>query len=404
MAAILLLEVGTIVDIDYLVALMWDRPPASARGNLRTYAHHIRARLAGTTAGLHGSPTRGYRLDPGEVAVDLADFHAATAIARGAAKACDHHSERRQLDRATMIWSGPLAADATGSGAFTQTIDALSLARIDTEEALLAARLACGDIDGLTAAVTAFLSRHPWRDRAWELLMHTYLARGDAPAALQVFQRYRRTRQDELGLDPAEQLSALHLAILTGRPVSVAHCCRPPADHRSDHGQMRATGRTQSVVSPSDRAIEEPRMAMSVESLTEFAAAVTPRLVRSAYLLTGDLAAAEDLVQEALLRALRHGHRASVGGALESYTRTTMYRLQVSAWRRRRFRTVDHALARLPPRQRAVVVLRFFEDASVTETAEILQCGVGTVKSQTSKALAKLRVLMPPPHSQPEGA
>lgn len=170
-------------------------------------------------------------------------------------------------------------------------------------------------------------------------------------------------------------------------------------------------------------------MPMPVDRFTEFAAAVTPRLVRSAYLLTGDLGAAEDLVQEALVRTYRHGHRIMIDGALESYTRTTMYRLQLRSWRRRRFRLTDlqglpagaepsydptddatirlllrRALAQLPPRQRAVVVLRFLEDADVNQTAEILQCGVGTVKSQTAKALAKLRLLIPALRSENEGS
>jgi DNA-directed RNA polymerase specialized sigma24 family protein len=78
-------------------------------------------------------------------------------------------------------------------------------------------------------------------------------------------------------------------------------------------------------------------MPMPVDEFTEFAAAVTPRLVRAAYLLTGDLGAAEDLVQEALVRTYRHGRRVLIDGALESYTRTTMYRLQLRSWRRRRF-------------------------------------------------------------------
>lgn len=161
-------------------------------------------------------------------------------------------------------------------------------------------------------------------------------------------------------------------------------------------------------------------MPMPVDEFTEFAAAVTPRLVRAAYLLTGDLGAAEDLVQEALVRTYRHGRRVLIDGALESYTRTTMYRLQLRSWRRRRFRLTDlaglhagvepshdpteeatirllvqRALAQLPPRQRAVIVPRFFGDIDVNQTVEILQCGAGTVKGQTAKTLAKLRVRFP---------
>ncbi|MGB2567694.1 SigE family RNA polymerase sigma factor [Micromonospora citrea] len=152
-----------------------------------------------------------------------------------------------------------------------------------------------------------------------------------------------------------------------------------------------------------------------------FVRARTPALLRSAYLLTGDQHLAEDLVQSALARTHRSWGRLHDTGNAEAYTRKTMYHLQVSWWRRRRVResvtselpeprrhdVTDHAsqtslritlrgaLARLSTKQRAVLVLRFFEDRSEAEAAELLGVTVGTVKSQTSKALAKLRAVAP---------
>ena len=154
---------------------------------------------------------------------------------------------------------------------------------------------------------------------------------------------------------------------------------------------------------------------------TDFASFVRARsaaLLRTAYLLTGDQHLAEDLVQTALARTHLSWNRLYAAGNAEAYTRKIMYHHQVSWWRRRRVtevgieappdpRGTDHmdaaamritllvALRRLTPGQRAVLVLRFYEDRSERETAEALNCSIGTVKSQTSRALARLRQTAP---------
>jgi RNA polymerase sigma-70 factor (sigma-E family) len=159
-------------------------------------------------------------------------------------------------------------------------------------------------------------------------------------------------------------------------------------------------------------------------SLSEFDTFVrtrTPALLRSAYLLTGDQHLAEDLVQSALARTHRAWRGLHETGNAEAYTRKTMYHLQVSWWRRRRVAesmtgdmpeprrdaSTDHAnqtalrlslraaLLKLSAKQRAVLVLRFFEDRSEAEAAELLGVSAGTVKSQTSRALARLRSVAP---------
>lgn len=156
---------------------------------------------------------------------------------------------------------------------------------------------------------------------------------------------------------------------------------------------------------------------MSETSDAEFRAFVAARsraLLRTAYLLTGDHQLAEDLLQTALTKTYLSWERIRDHGSVESYVRTTLVTTQISWWRRRwwsersvgevwerpaddafdRFDEWDRiwrSLRRLPPRQRAVVVLRYYEDLSEAEIARVLGCSTGTVKSQASRALATLR-------------
>ncbi len=142
-----------------------------------------------------------------------------------------------------------------------------------------------------------------------------------------------------------------------------------------------------------------------------FVVSRSPALLRTAYLLVRDQGLAEDLLQASLTKTWLAWGR--IHGDPEPYVRRVMLTTQVSLWRRlwnRELPTADfpdlpsdadaavdsgdlwEALGHLPRRQRAVVVLRYYEDLTETETARLLGCSVGTVKSQCAKALAKMRL------------
>jgi RNA polymerase sigma-70 factor (sigma-E family) len=153
-------------------------------------------------------------------------------------------------------------------------------------------------------------------------------------------------------------------------------------------------------------------------SFRDYVQARSRALLRTAYMLTGNRADAEDLVQAALAKTYLAWDRIEDRGAVDGYVRRALVNTHISWWRRRRveeFPTdqipdqaiADHfassatddleeslrrAIDRLPQRMRAALVLRYYEDMTEAEVAEVLGISLGTVKSTVSRAVAKLRI------------
>jgi RNA polymerase sigma-70 factor (sigma-E family) len=167
-----------------------------------------------------------------------------------------------------------------------------------------------------------------------------------------------------------------------------------------------------------DASRDAPGRPADSDDESEFREYVTSRgraLLRTAYLLTGNLADAEDLLQAALAKTYLAWDRIEDRGALDGYVRRAMINTHISWWRRRRVQefptdelpdqaVADHAagsdltetlraaIDRLPQRMRTAVVLRYYEDMTEAEVAERLGVSLGTVKSTVSRAVAKLRI------------
>lgn len=161
------------------------------------------------------------------------------------------------------------------------------------------------------------------------------------------------------------------------------------------------------------------------EAFSEFTSARSGSLFRTAYLVMGDYQLAQDLVQESLTKTYVAWSRLRDVNNAEAYTRRVIVTTSIS-WRRRksfRERPADRLpdpgvpdptsllpeqdelwveVHRLPPRQRTAVVLRFCEDLSERQTAELMGCSVGSVKRQVSVALSKLREAMGPRLTLPQ--
>ncbi|HWJ81143.1 MAG TPA: SigE family RNA polymerase sigma factor [Nocardioides sp.] len=153
-------------------------------------------------------------------------------------------------------------------------------------------------------------------------------------------------------------------------------------------------------------------------AFAEFVSTRSGALHRAAYLMVGDVGLAQDLVQEALTKTYVAWPRLRDAGNAEAYTRKVITNTAITWFRRKGWygeqpaadlpETSDAghaddvaartslmgALAQLPPRQRAAIVLRFYEDLTEAQTAAAMDCAVGTVKSQVSAGLAKLRALL----------
>jgi DNA-directed RNA polymerase specialized sigma24 family protein len=128
----------------------------------------------------------------------------------------------------------------------------------------------------------------------------------------------------------------------------------------------------------------------------EFVTARLPAVLRFAGVLTGDRGLAEDVVQDVLIRASSRWQAIAQLDRPEAYVRKMVVN-EILSWRRRSWRLVP----KLPRRQRAVLVLRYYEGLSDLDIAAVLGCRPGTVRGYASRALAALRIEMAGPARQP---
>jgi RNA polymerase sigma-70 factor (sigma-E family) len=216
-----------------------------------------------------------------------------------------------------------------------------------------------------------------------------------------------------------------HLAISPRAPAQRQHglVLRPASDELAaaehDLGFAEAGTATRRPMVPSARTVDGDELAARSAGsddpvFRDYVRSRSRALLRTAYLLTGNMADAEDLVQAALTKTYLAWNRIQDRSAVDGYVRRAIVNTHISWWRRRRLEeyptdvipdqaVVDYpetsdlqeslrrAINRLPQRMRAAVMLRYYDDMTEAEVAEVLGVSLGTVKSTVSRAVAKLR-------------
>ncbi|MFI0797086.1 BTAD domain-containing putative transcriptional regulator [Micromonospora rubida] len=209
--AALAVEANRAVSLPRLAEMIWAAsPPASAVANLRSYAGGLRRTLGGRLIAHRNAYE--LRLAPHEL--DVAEFHRLADEGRALLAAADPAGAVTSLTAALAQWRGPSGEGMPRGTALDNRWASLDEQRLQVFEELVEARLTVGEHGRLPPELRGHLADHPLRERAWGQLMLALYRCGDASAALAVYQDARAVLGDQLGIEPGEELVALHRAVL----------------------------------------------------------------------------------------------------------------------------------------------------------------------------------------------
>ncbi|MFC4117037.1 AfsR/SARP family transcriptional regulator [Nonomuraea zeae] len=215
--AALLLRGNLTVRRDELIDYVWDgAPPPGARGAVQTYMARLRAALQ--PACVIVTRSDGYLIEMPETALDLHRFRELGARAETAA-AQDRAAESALLQQALELWRGPALADVPSETLRTLAAIPLAEERLATLERRIEADLTLGRHRQVLAELRTLTAEHPLHERFWGQLVMALHGSGRQAEALEAFRGLRRLLHDELGIEPGEDLQALHRQVLNGAPA-----------------------------------------------------------------------------------------------------------------------------------------------------------------------------------------
>jgi WD40 repeat protein/DNA-binding SARP family transcriptional activator/class 3 adenylate cyclase len=211
----LLFRANELVPAETLVDEIWgEEPPEKARNVIQTYISHLRKALGSDRIQSH-APGYRLRLDSGEL--DAIRFD---ALMRDAKKALpvDPNIAVGTIEDALALWRGPALADLADQPSLLAEAARLDELRLEAQEHRIEALLASGAQARMIGELETMLTRHPWRESLWGLLMLAFYREGRQAEALSTYQRAREILADELGIDPSPELTKLHDRVLNQDP------------------------------------------------------------------------------------------------------------------------------------------------------------------------------------------
>lgn len=217
--AVLLLRANTPVSTETLLDLLWPAAaPSSARANLHSYVSDLRRLLHADEQPRLWREAGGYQLRVGPDELDVAAFERLAGEGRQALAERRHAHAAEQLTQALACWRGPVLEDLPPPAALRPEAERLDELRMVVLEDSIEARLELAEPALLATELTTLTARHPLRERLWAHLMLALYRAGRQADALHTYQRVYRLLDEELGVEPGEQLRQLHQRILAADP------------------------------------------------------------------------------------------------------------------------------------------------------------------------------------------
>jgi DNA-binding SARP family transcriptional activator len=217
--ALLATNCGTVVPRDWIVDVLWDDPPSSARQQVHNVIHALRRVLTQADARANLTLTEGgYVLHTDGIGVDAVRFRNHLRGARIAAARGDRGEAADHLRHALAQWRGPALA-GLASGRLAPIATLLDDERIAAVEQLAQLRLAAGESAAVTGELVRLVAEHPLRESLRAVLMKALYQDGRRAEAITCYEQGRRLLAEDLGLDPSPVLRAAHQYVLSGAPV-----------------------------------------------------------------------------------------------------------------------------------------------------------------------------------------